>query len=178
MSLKRDPSPAAFWWACAIAAPPIAFAVAVAGFAMETTDPLRDVALIAFASIVEEIVFRGALQPALDRAFAGRLPGRWQAGVLTPANLVTSTVFAAFHLWRHPLVVAGRLAPPRLQPPAVRRLVVARPRTLSPPMCIRPPERPAATGAAAGWPRSAATRPRRRAPRPRSRSACRGRRVR
>ena len=94
MSLKRDPSPAAFWWACAIAAPPIAFAVAAAGFAMETTDPLRDVALIALASIVEEIVFRGALQPALARAFAGRLPGRWQAGFLTPANLVTSTVFA------------------------------------------------------------------------------------
>lgn len=111
MSLKRDPSPAAFWWACAIAAPPIAFAVAVAGFAMETTDPLRDVALIAFASIVEEIVFRGALQPALDRAFAGRLPGRWQAGFLTPANLVTSTVFAAFHLWRHPLVVAVGVFP-------------------------------------------------------------------
>lgn len=111
MSLKRDPSPAAFWWACAIAAPPIAFAVAVAGFAMETTDPLRDVALIALASIVEEIVFRGALQPALDRAFAGRLPGRWQAGVLTPANLVTSTVFAAFHLWRHPLVVAVGVFP-------------------------------------------------------------------
>jgi len=111
MSLKRDPSPAAFWWACAIAAPPIAFAVAVAGFAMETSDPLRDVALIAFASIVEEIVFRGALQPALDRAFAGRLPGRWQAGFLTPANLVTSTVFAAFHLWRHPLVVAVGVFP-------------------------------------------------------------------
>ena len=111
MSLKRDPSPAAFWWACAIAAPPIAFAVAAAGFAMETTDPLRDVALIALASIVEEIVFRGALQPALDRAFAGRLPGRWQAGFLTPANLVTSTVFAAFHLWRHPLVVAVGVFP-------------------------------------------------------------------
>ncbi len=106
MSLKRDPSPAAFWWACAIAAPPIAFAVAVAGFAMETTDPLRDVALIAFASIVEEIVFRGALQPALARAFAGRLPSRWQASFLTPANLATSAVFAAFHLWRHPLAVA------------------------------------------------------------------------
>jgi len=111
MSLTRDPSPAAFWWACAIAAPPIAFAVAAAGFAMETTDPLRDVALIAFASIVEEIVFRGALQPALHRAFAGRLPGRWQAGFLTPANLVTSTVFAAFHLWRHPLVVAVGVFP-------------------------------------------------------------------
>src|SRR5688572_15075750 len=99
MSLKRDLSPSAFWWACAIAAPPIAFAVAAAGFSMETTDPLRDVAVIALASIAEEIVFRGALQPALHRAFAGRLPSRWQAGFLTPANLATSAVFAAFHLW-------------------------------------------------------------------------------
>ena len=106
MSLKRDLSPAAFWWACAIAAPPIAFAVAVAGFPMATTDPLRDIAVIALFSVAEEIVFRGALQPALDRAFAGRLPSRWQASLLTPANLATSAVFAAFHLWRHPLALA------------------------------------------------------------------------
>jgi len=111
MSLKRDLSPAAFWWACAIAAPPIAFAVAAAGFAMATADPLRDVALIALVSIAEEIVFRGALQPALDRAFAGRLPGRWPSAFLTPANLVTSAAFAAFHLWRHPLVVAVGVFP-------------------------------------------------------------------
>ena len=89
MSLKRDLSPAAFWWACAIAAPPIAFAVAAAGFAMATTDPLRDIAVIGLVSVAEEIVFRGALQPALDRAFAGRLPSRWQASFLTPANLAT-----------------------------------------------------------------------------------------
>ena len=111
MSEKRDLSPAAFWWACAIAAPPIALAVAAAGFAMATGDPLRDVAVIALVSVAEEIVFRGALQPALGRAFAGRVPGRWQGSFLTPANLATSAVFAAFHLWRHPLAVAVGVFP-------------------------------------------------------------------
>ena len=106
MSVKRDLPPAAFWWACAIAAPPIAFAVAAAGFTMATAEPLRDILVIALVSVAEEIVFRGALQPALARAFEGRLPSRWQASPLTPANLLTSAVFAAFHLWRHPLVVA------------------------------------------------------------------------
>ena len=110
MAVKRDLSPAAFWWACAIAAPPIAFAVAAAGFAMATPEPLRDVALIALVSIAEEIVFRGALQPALARFFDRRLP-RWQAGPLTPANVATSVAFAAMHLWRHPLAVAAGVFP-------------------------------------------------------------------
>lgn len=108
---KRDLSPAAFWWACAIAAPPIAWVVAASGLAMATADPLRDIAVIALASVAEEIVFRGALQPALDRALAGRLPARWRGFFLTPANIATSVVFAAFHLWRHPLAVAVGVFP-------------------------------------------------------------------
>src|SRR5204863_7079027 len=53
-----------------------------------------------------EIVFRGALQPALARAFAGRVATPAPAAWLTPANLATSVVFAALHLWRHPWPVA------------------------------------------------------------------------
>jgi len=95
-----------FWWACALGAPPIAYAVAAAGYPMAARDPLRDLAVIALGSVAEEIVFRGALQPALARAFARRPGSHWRAALLTPANLVTSLVFAAFHLWRHPLAVA------------------------------------------------------------------------
>ena len=95
-----------FWWACAIAAPPIALAVAAAGYPMATRDPLRDLTALALWSVAEEIVFRGALQPALARAFDRVLPRRLRWTLLSPANLVTSLLFAAFHLWRHPLAVA------------------------------------------------------------------------
>ena len=91
-----------FWWACALSAPPIALAAAAAGFGMATADPRRDIAAIALWSIAEEIVFRGTLQPALAHAFARRLP----MALLTPANLVTSVAFAAFHLWRHSIAAA------------------------------------------------------------------------
>ena len=94
-----------FWWACAIAAPPIALAVAAAGYPMAMRDPLRDLTALALWSVAEEIVFRGALQPALARAFDRVLPRRLR-WTLSPANLVTSLLFAAFHLWRHPLAVA------------------------------------------------------------------------
>jgi membrane protease YdiL (CAAX protease family) len=71
---------------------------------MATHDPLRDLALIALWSVLEEIVFRGALQPALARAFARR--SCRQALACSRRQLVTSALFAAFHLWRHPLAVA------------------------------------------------------------------------
>jgi len=94
-----------FWWACALGAPPVAFIVAVAGYPMATPDPPRDLAMLALWSVLEEIVFRGLLQPALARAFARRqMP--LGGSPLTLANLVTSVLFAAFHLWRHPLAVA------------------------------------------------------------------------
>ena len=101
----------AFWWASALAAPPIAFAVAAAGYPMAVHEPLRDLALIALWSVAEEIAFRGALQPALARALERRFGPRADAGWLTPANLLTSALFAAFHLWRHPLAVAVGVFP-------------------------------------------------------------------
>ena len=96
----------AFWWACALVAPPLALAVAAAGYPMPARDPARDLAVIALWSVAEEIVFRGALQPTLARAFAGRVTTPTEAAWLTPANLATSVVFAALHLWRHPWPVA------------------------------------------------------------------------
>jgi membrane protease YdiL (CAAX protease family) len=105
-SLRPPAAARAFWWSCALAAPPIAFAVAASGYPMAVREPARDLALIVLWSVAEEIVFRGALQPALARAFARRFDGEGRATWLTRANLVTSAVFAAFHLWRHPWPVA------------------------------------------------------------------------
>ena len=94
----------AFWWACLFAAPPLAWAIASAGFPMPVRDPVRDLAAIVVWSVAEEIVFRGGLQPLLARWL--RTPaGRWP---VTPANMATSIAFAALHAWRHgPLVALG-----------------------------------------------------------------------
>ncbi len=101
-----------FWWLCALAGPPIAFATAAAGLGMAVTEPLRDVALIVLASVAEEIVFRGFLQPALATWFErhAEKEGRRKAP-LTPANAATSLLFAALHLWGHPPIVAASVFP-------------------------------------------------------------------
>lgn len=87
----------AFWWACALVAPPVALAAAAAGFAMKVGDVPRNVAAIVVWSVAEEIVFRGWLQPRLAHAFGAH----WPRGPLTAANAATSVVFAALHVWRH-----------------------------------------------------------------------------
>jgi len=93
----------AFWWACLLAAPPLAWAIAAAGFPMPVRDPVRDLAALVAWSVAEEIVFRGALQPLLARWL-----GRAASGPITLANVATSLVFAALHAWRHgPLVALG-----------------------------------------------------------------------
>jgi membrane protease YdiL (CAAX protease family) len=99
------------WWLCAAGAPPIAYAAAAAGYRIAITDPLRDLALIALASIAEEIVFRGAVQPALAAWFARRSAHGSGRPLLTKENAATSLMFAAFHLWGHPLVVAAAVFP-------------------------------------------------------------------
>lgn len=101
-----------FWSLCILAGPPIAFATAAAGFPIVAVDPLRDIALIALASVAEEIVFRGFVQPALARWFERRSgQGGRHRGLLTPANATTSLLFATLHLWGHPLVVAAAIFP-------------------------------------------------------------------
>ncbi|MEO8525248.1 MAG: JDVT-CTERM system glutamic-type intramembrane protease [Caldimonas sp.] len=100
-----------FWWLCALAGPPIAWATAAAGYRVTVADPLRDIAFIALASVAEEIIFRGALQPALEGWFARRFGRRGDFRLLTAANATTSLLFAALHLWGHPPVVAAAIFP-------------------------------------------------------------------
>ncbi|MEO7055210.1 MAG: JDVT-CTERM system glutamic-type intramembrane protease [Caldimonas sp.] len=90
----------------AAVAVPIALVAAAAGFGMSTRDPIRDLAVIALWSVTEEIIFRGGLQPWLARTLK-RGGSRW----ITPANSLTSLLFAALHLWRHPVSVAVLVFP-------------------------------------------------------------------
>ncbi len=63
--------------------------------------------------LLEEIVFRGALQGFLiDRLFGKRLP-RWLGG-LSLANLITSLVFAAMHLFNQSPLWAALIFLPSL----------------------------------------------------------------
>jgi membrane protease YdiL (CAAX protease family) len=107
---RTGPTPPAagarwFWWGCALGAAPIAAVVVVAGYPMETANPPRDLAMLTLWSVLEEIVFRGLLQPAMARAFERRqMP--MGGSPLTLANVATSVLFASVHLWRHPLAVA------------------------------------------------------------------------
>jgi membrane protease YdiL (CAAX protease family) len=87
---------------CVLAAPPFAGLTAQLGFGLSLADPWRDGAALALASVAEEIVFRGGVLP-----FLLRWPGlRTKSFLVSRANLVTSVLFAAFHLWRHPLALA------------------------------------------------------------------------
>ena len=112
--MKRDfdaaattAAPAAVFCAvAAVVAVPVAWAVAAAGYGVATHEPLRDLAVLALWSLAEEIVFRGALQPAIARRF-----DRGARFGITPANAVTSLVFAVLHLWRHPPLVALAVFP-------------------------------------------------------------------
>ena len=101
IATRRLPGPA-FWWACILAGPPVAWAVAALGYALPVHEPWRDIAALAAWSVLEEIVFRGGVQPFLARAFGPR----GASAPLTPANLATSALFAAAHVWRHGPVLA------------------------------------------------------------------------
>ena len=94
-------------WLCVLAAPPLAWIAARLGFGLALVDPWRDGVLLLVASVAEEIVFRGGVQTALLRAPAMRSTTLG----LSRANVVTSVLFAAFHLWRHPLAVAVGVFP-------------------------------------------------------------------
>lgn len=91
-----------FAWLCVVAALPLAWLCASLGFGLALADPWRDGALLALASVAEEIVFRGGVQTLLLRSPAMRATHLR----VSRANVVTSILFAALHLWRHPLAVA------------------------------------------------------------------------
>ena len=106
--LRRASPSRAFWWACLLSAPPVAAAAALLGVRMSVGTPVRDIAVLCLASVAEEIVFRGALQPGLARTLSARDALRpW----LTLSNIATSIVFAAAHLWRHPPLAALAVFP-------------------------------------------------------------------
>jgi membrane protease YdiL (CAAX protease family) len=90
-----------FWLGCATLAPGLAWWAAKSGFGMaHGSGLLRDLAVLALAAVAEEIVFRGGIQEFLLR----RMPLRWTA------NVLTSLLFAAVHLWAHsPSVALGVL---------------------------------------------------------------------
>ena len=104
--LPGETSAARFCAAAAIAAVPIAYGVAAAGYGVATRDPARDLALLALWSVAEEIVFRGVIQPAIARVMQ-----RGTSAWITPANALTSLLFATLHLWQHPVVVAALVFP-------------------------------------------------------------------
>lgn len=71
-------------------------------------EPLRFAILALVYPLVEEIVFRGGLQPWLTR----RLRQRWSG--VTLANLLTSIVFSLLHLFSHPPLWAAAVLVPSL----------------------------------------------------------------
>ena len=98
--------PVAVWWTCAVGAPVVAWLVAKAGYGIAVASPWPDLAVLALASVLEEIVFRGGLQSLLRRwrPLAATRP-------ISGANLLTSVAFAAFHLWHHPALAALGVLP-------------------------------------------------------------------
>jgi uncharacterized protein len=100
IGVRADTAPRLLWL-CMIAAPPLAWLTARLGFGLSLADPWRDGTVLALASVAEEIVFRGGVQ-----TFLLRLPGLGTKTLfVSRANLLTSALFAAFHVWRHPLAV-------------------------------------------------------------------------
>jgi len=95
----------ALWWGCILVAPPVAWVAATQGYGIAQGNPRIDVALLAVAAVVEEVVFRGGLQALLLRRF------RQQAVGISAANLATSLIFAAAHLWAHPPLAALGVLP-------------------------------------------------------------------
>lgn len=99
-----------------LGAVPVAWAAAALGLGIAAgASPLRDIAVLVLWSVSEEIVFRGGIQAALAKvpAIGSRhlgWPGR-RAGTVTLANVLTSVLFAAAHLWHKSALVAVAVFP-------------------------------------------------------------------
>jgi len=93
-----------YWWTLAI------FVNSASGSAQSSTDPKKLLLLILVYPILEEIVFRGALQGWLRRKTWGL---RHRFG-FTVANILTSFVFAAFHFIRRPNIWSAGVVLPGL----------------------------------------------------------------
>ena len=102
---------AQFWWLAAAALPVWAALGAIFGLGdadWVLTEPARFAWVVLAYPLLEELAFRGALQPWLLRYTSAR---RQVAGI-SMANVVTSVVFAAAHLFQHaPAWAAAVLIP-------------------------------------------------------------------
>jgi len=97
--IRRDPW---FWLALGVA-PLILLLFRLAGQSPAPLDwPLRQpgrfLGLVLLWPVLEEVVFRGALQPSLSASAWGRLSRKG----FSAANGVTSLIFAGAHLFSHP----------------------------------------------------------------------------
>ncbi|MFO1286843.1 MAG: JDVT-CTERM system glutamic-type intramembrane protease [Rubrivivax sp.] len=101
----------------ALGAVPVAWAAAALGLGIAAgASPLGDIAVLVLWSASEEIVFRGGIQAALAKvpAVASRRvgwPGRGTAATVSLANVLTSVLFAAAHLWHKSAWVAATVFP-------------------------------------------------------------------
>ncbi len=93
-----------YWWVLAL------FVNSAPEPAGSSTDPKRLLLLVLVYPILEEIVFRGALQGWLRRKTWG-LRHRFD---VTVANIQTSIVFAAFHFIRRPNIWSAGVVLPGL----------------------------------------------------------------
>lgn len=82
-------------------------------------DPGRLALAVLLAPVVEEVVFRGAVQPHLERYEAMRTRVFSQ---VDGANLVTSLIFAGCHLLNSPAVLATAVMVPSLALGRIRQL--------------------------------------------------------
>lgn len=102
-----------FFWTCIASG--IAFWALLASIstvqwnpAWPLDEPFAYLRLAVLLPVLEELIFRGALQPYLARHL-GRLPGPVSA-----ANLATSAVFTALHFFYHPPLWAAAVMLPSL----------------------------------------------------------------
>jgi uncharacterized protein len=94
-------------WAAAALALPVAWLLARLGHGMATPTPLRDLIWLVLLATAEEVIFRGGLQTALAKRPV-LAASHWG---LSGANLLTSLLFSAAHLWAHTPLQAAAVLP-------------------------------------------------------------------
>lgn len=98
--------------ACAAAALPVALMAERFGIVRGGSDLPGGYALflgLLAAPILEELAFRGAIQPAIASKLNPRLTGHW---LPSAPNIITSVLFSSLHLWNHtPLAAAATFLP-------------------------------------------------------------------
>lgn len=100
------------WWILLVAGALAAAAYAGWQGGAPVADPGSLLLLVLVFPALEELLFRGLLQPALYQRSRGAL--LMPAGPLSWANIVTSLMFALSHLWAHGVAHAAWVILPSL----------------------------------------------------------------